>query len=72
MRSGHYRGSKPATLLLHRAIWEAHRGPIPVGLYVHHRNGDPADNRLANLMLVTPAEHAAEHPDRGFQTMGAE
>lgn len=28
---------------------------------VHHINGDKRDNRIDNLMIVTPAEHAREH-----------
>lgn len=31
------------------------------GLQVHHKNGDRTDNRLANLELVTAAEHTKIH-----------
>ena len=44
--------------LAHRLVWRHFNGPIPVGLVINHRNGDKADNRLANLEVVTPSENA--------------
>ncbi len=46
---------------VHRMVWESAHGPIPEGYELHHRNGDKRDNRLENLELLTPAEHAARH-----------
>lgn len=46
---------------LHRAVWEHYRGKIPRGHHVHHHDGDPSNNRLGNLRLLTPAEHRAVH-----------
>jgi RecA/RadA recombinase len=34
---------------------------IPEGMFVHHINEDPTDNRLDNLMLVSESEHKSEH-----------
>jgi len=40
--------------LVHRWVILAFRGPCPKGWYVAHKNGDPADNRIENLMYCTP------------------
>lgn len=51
---------------LHRVLYEEAHGPIGAGLQVHHVDGDPLNNALDNLALVTAAEHLAEHwtPER--------
>jgi hypothetical protein len=46
---------------LHRAIWESVHGPQPAGMHVHHVDGDPLNNDIANLQLVSAAEHMREH-----------
>jgi hypothetical protein len=46
---------------LHRDIWEAAYGPIPKKYVVHHVNGDPLDNRLENLALMTASAHVRHH-----------
>ena len=50
--------------LLHRTIWEEHKGPIPKGHVVHHLNGDKVDNRIDNLSLMSQAEHCFHHRPR--------
>ena len=42
---------------VHRAVWEAWRGPIPEGWQVHHLNGKTTDNRLENLIALSPERH---------------
>jgi hypothetical protein len=40
----------------HRVLTSA-----PKGVHVHHKNGNTQDNRLDNLVLVTPKEHREAH-----------
>jgi hypothetical protein len=43
---------------LHILVYTAFEGSIPKGYHVHHINNDPSDNRLENLLAVTPWEHS--------------
>lgn len=46
----------------YRVIMEAHLGrALSSGEVVHHRNGDPSDDRLENLELMTRAAHIDHH-----------
>lgn len=47
--------------LEHRLIWEQAHGPIPKGWHVHHLNGIKDDNRLENLIAVSPKSHHSQH-----------
>ena len=38
---------------IHRIIWEMFNGPIPTGMVIDHMNGNPWDNRIENLRVVT-------------------
>jgi hypothetical protein len=54
-----------STEYFYRAVMAAHLGrDLRPSEQVHHRNGNPADDRIENLELMTPAAHTAlHHPD---------
>lgn len=43
---------------IHRLIWETLVGEIPPLLTIDHIDGNPANNRLDNLQLVTQSENS--------------
>jgi len=52
-------------ILEHRVVMEQHLGRlIKTHEDVHHINGDRADNRMANLQLMSKSEHGALHSRR--------
>lgn len=46
---------------LHREAWKYHRGEIPKGFHVHHKDGDRSNNQIENLLLVEKSEHLSMH-----------
>lgn len=44
-----------------RWLWQEAFGEIPDGHHIHHKNGDPTDDRLSNYELRLGVEHASEH-----------
>ncbi len=47
------RGGRMKTTKVHRIVLEAFVGPCPEGMECRHRNNDPADNRLTNILWDT-------------------
>jgi len=41
----------------HRYIWEKHKGEIPPGYRIHHKDGNPQNNSIENLSLVKSTSH---------------
>lgn len=70
-KDGYYRRTDGDRERLHRVVWVHHKGPIPDGYDVHHKNGDKTRNQLGNLELLSCEEHGAAHGFGGNQHTGS-
>jgi hypothetical protein len=43
---------------IHRLMWETFVGEIAEGLTIDHIDGDPSNNRIDNLQLITQSENS--------------
>lgn len=66
-RTKHTRGQYQ---YVHRIIWEAVNGPIPLGLEIDHLNGRKGDNRISNLEAVTRSENVRRAVALGLSPVG--
>jgi len=61
-KDGYYTGTIAGkNMLVHRYVYEKEHGSIPRGHNVHHIDGDKGNNKIGNLVLLTPIEHARTH-----------
>lgn len=58
-------GDKRATCTAHRLVLEAFVGPRPKGMECRHLDGDPANNRLGNLVWGTKIENETDKVRHG-------
>lgn len=45
----------------HRVLWESINGPVPPGFDLHHIDGNPLNNKIENIMLITKSDHQRHH-----------
>ena len=55
---------------VHRVVMLAFVGPLPDGMQTRHLNGNPSDNRLANLSYGTPKDNSADSIKHGTIATG--
>lgn len=55
-----WKNGKPFSPKVHRIVMLAFVGPLPEGMETCHNNGDPTDNRLANLRYDTRSSNAMD------------
>lgn len=51
-------------ILEHIQVWQSHYGEKPKGYQIHHINENTLDNRIENLILLSPVEHGRLHSGR--------
>jgi len=51
---------------LHRTVYEDCFGPIPDGHDVHHKDGNPLNNKIDNLELIPEFDHGSEHAKKRY------
>jgi hypothetical protein len=53
---------KRVCISMHREVWEFYNGKIPDKMHIHHIDGNPANNAIENLEILTAKEHIKKHP----------
>lgn len=66
-----YRDGKRRAAYVHRLVLESYTGLAPEGTEACHRNGDRADNRLANLRWDTRSANYDDARRHGTAAIGA-
>lgn len=69
-KNGYYASTTKPRQYLHIAVWTHHRGEIPKGFDVHHRDEDKQNNCIENLRLLSKSDHGKSHGFGGNQHTG--
>lgn len=65
--TGYFGKTTGERTLLHRDVWEKHKGAIPVGWDIHHIDGDKEHNSIKNLECLPKAEHTSKYSPHNNQ-----
>ena len=65
-----YPGKRSTSKMLHRAVYEKYKGPIPSGYIIHHIDENKTNNKIENLMCLSPLDHSRLH--RKWRTINGE
>jgi hypothetical protein len=57
-------GNHKSPVSLHRQLWIDNFGPIDRFTHVHHKDGNPLNNRISNLASKDGAKHISDHMRR--------
>lgn len=57
------RGGK--TFLMHRVVWEQHKGPIPEGMFICHKCDNPACVNIEHLFMGTNSDNMKDMYSKG-------
>jgi len=49
---------------LHRAVYILHKGEIPTGYQIHHKDHDKCNNEISNLELIKNGKHQTLHGEK--------
>lgn len=63
-----YKERKIYTILAHRLVWLAHKGLIPEGFVVNHKDGNKHNNKLSNLEICSESENHKHAFATGLKT----
>lgn len=59
--SGAREDTKKHNIYVHNIVYAWHKGEVPYGYQIHHKDGNKVNNSIDNLVALTPEAHRKEH-----------
>ena len=60
-KDGYWVCTTDSGLYAHRWVWMIYFGEVLPGMDIHHRDDDPSNNEISNLLMLTPSQHLKFH-----------